>query len=113
MCRTRKGWRMAKRENPEVRRLLVIFLRSHAKMKQSDFGQASRVAQADISRFESGKLVPSEAALRRMAEAAEVPWEYVIHLRRFYAAGFAAMARRKAALPRADDSFLERTIVAS
>ncbi|HSK74905.1 MAG TPA: helix-turn-helix transcriptional regulator [Thermoanaerobaculia bacterium] len=103
---------MAKREDPEVRRLVVVFLRAHAKMKQSDLSRASGVAQADISRFESGKQVPSEEALRRIAKGVQVPWEHVIHLRRFYAVGLAAGPRRRG-IPTADQTSLERTILSS
>lgn len=103
---------MAQREDPEVRRLVVVFLRAHARMKQVDLSRASKIPQADISRFESGKQVPSEEALRRIAEAVGVPWEHVLHLRRFYAAGLAARPRRRG-IPSPEVTSLERTILSS
>jgi transcriptional regulator with XRE-family HTH domain len=83
---------MAKRGDPNVTRLVVIVLRSYARMTQTRFGKAARVDQSDISRWELGKAAPPEEALRRMAEAAGVGWNVVLELGRFFAAMLAAVA---------------------
>lgn len=83
---------MAQREDPNVLRLVVVFLRAYAGMTQTDLGKAARVNQSDISKYELGKLVPPEPNLRRMAEVAGVDWSMVIHLRQFYAALLATAA---------------------
>jgi transcriptional regulator with XRE-family HTH domain len=88
---------MAKRGDPAVLRHLVIFLRSHAQMTQEQFGKASRVAQSDVSLYENGHAAPSEAVLRRMAEAAGLDWSHVVHLRQFYSSFLSAAARGNAA----------------
>lgn len=85
---------MAKRGDPAVLRQLVLFLRSQAQMTQGEFGKASRVAQPDVSLYENGRAAPSEAALRRMANAAGIDWPLVVHLRQFYSAVLTAAARR-------------------
>jgi transcriptional regulator with XRE-family HTH domain len=85
---------MAKRGDPNVLRFVVTFLRSHAQMTQEQFGKASRVAQPEVSLYENGRAAPSEAVLRRMAEAARLDWSLVVHLRQFYSAFLAAAARQ-------------------
>lgn len=75
---------MAKRGDPKALRYLVLVLRSHAGMSQEVFGKEIRVDQAEISRFELGQKAPSEELQLRMAEAADVPWPLVAHLRRFF-----------------------------
>jgi transcriptional regulator with XRE-family HTH domain len=64
---------------------LVNFLRFHGGMSQEELGKASRVSQAEISKYELGTLPVPEPALRRMAEAVKMDWSLVSHLRRFYA----------------------------
>jgi transcriptional regulator with XRE-family HTH domain len=90
---------MAKRGDPGVLRLLVIFLRSQANRTQAEFGKESRVDQAQVSRYELGELAPSEEALRRMAKAAGIDWPLVVHLRQFYSA--LLEAARRSAIPAA------------
>lgn len=102
---------MMRRGDPEVLRHVVLFLRSHADLTQAEFGRACRVPQAEVSRFESGKQAPSEEVLSRMAEAAGVPWEYVNHLRRFYASALAAIDRRMAAVPDTVGPALKQSIL--
>jgi tetratricopeptide (TPR) repeat protein/transcriptional regulator with XRE-family HTH domain len=75
---------MAKRGDPSVLRYVVSFLRCHSGMTQKAFGKACRVDQAEISRFELGKLAPIEEQLRRMAKVAEIEWPLVVHVRQFY-----------------------------
>jgi len=87
---------MAEKGDPRVTRHLVIYLRTEAGMTQAAFGKAARVDQGDVSRYELGKDAPPEKALRRMAEVPDVPWEVVVHLRRFLAAIVAALDRRRA-----------------
>jgi transcriptional regulator with XRE-family HTH domain len=85
---------MAKKGDPEVLRRVVGFLRLHAGMTQAEFGEASRIDQGDISRYESGKETPPEKCLRRMAKAAKVPWPLVVLLTRFVESFLKAVARR-------------------
>jgi len=87
---------MAKRGDPRVSRLVVIFLRTHAGVTQAEFGRASRVTQANISLYELGKGVPPEESLRRMAKVARVEWTLVVHLRRYFAAILSAIDRQGA-----------------
>src|SRR3954463_14409405 len=83
---------MAKRGDPSVLRLVVIFLRSHARMTQEQFGKACRVDQAQVSRYEHDEA-PSEEVLRRMAKVAGIDWSLVVHLRQFYSSLLAAASR--------------------
>jgi transcriptional regulator with XRE-family HTH domain len=85
---------MAKRGDPAVLRLVVIFLRSYARMTQAQFGKRSRVDQAEVSRSELGYVTPSDDVLRRMANVARIAWPLVIHLRQFYTSLLASVARR-------------------
>src|SRR5436305_12365179 len=87
---------MAKRGDPSVLRLVVIFLRSHARMTQEQFGKACRVDQAQVSRYEHDEA-PSEEVLRRMAKVAGIDWSLVVHLRQFYSSLLAIIARGGAA----------------
>jgi transcriptional regulator with XRE-family HTH domain len=87
---------MARRGDPAVLRQLVIFLRSHAQMTQEQFGKASRVAQPEVSLYETGRAAPSEAVLRRMAKAARIDWSLVVHLRQFYSAFLSTATQRNA-----------------
>jgi transcriptional regulator with XRE-family HTH domain len=87
---------MAEKGDPRVTRHLVIYLRTEAGMTQAAFGKAARVDQGDVSRYELGKDAPPERALRRMAEVPDIPWEVVVHLRRFLSTIVAALDRRRA-----------------
>src|ERR1700710_352991 len=69
--------------DPDVSRLVVGILRLLADQTQAAFAEGSGVYQADVSRYESGDQTPTERTLRRMADAAGVPWAVVAHLRRF------------------------------
>jgi transcriptional regulator with XRE-family HTH domain len=80
-------------EDPKVSRLVVAFLRSYADMTQVELAMAAGMDQGHISRFESGKKVPSEEILRRLAKAAGVHWPLVAPLRRFCATFSSAAAR--------------------
>jgi transcriptional regulator with XRE-family HTH domain len=84
---------MAKRGDPRVLRLVVIFLRSRANLSQQAFGKACRVDQSAISRYETDTPVP-EDVLRRMAAVARVEWWFVVALRSLYAAILASARRR-------------------
>lgn len=77
---------MVKKGDANVLRYVVRALRLCAGMTQAAFGRASGIDQADISRFERGEDAPSEDMLRRMAQAAAVPWPLAVHLRRFFEA---------------------------
>lgn len=94
---------MAKRGDPSVLRLVVIFLRSYAQMTQAQFGKASRVAQPEVSRYEMGHGAPSEEALRRMAKVAGIDWSLVVHLRQFFSSLLAAMGSKGDPPPMAFD----------
>jgi transcriptional regulator with XRE-family HTH domain len=98
---------MARKGDPNVTRLVVGFLRSYTGLIQEEFGRACRVDQADMSRFEAGKTVPSEAVLQRMAAAAGVPWPVVGQIRRFTAAFLAAVQGTETGL----DLELERAVL--
>ncbi len=91
-----RGKAMAKRGDPSVLRLVVIFLRSHAQMKQAQFGKECRVDQAQVSRYEKGREAPPEEVLLRMAKVAGIDWSLVVHLRQFYSSLLAAAAQEKA-----------------
>ena len=75
---------MAKRGDPNVLRLVVIFLRSYARMKQEQFAKKCRMDQSQVSRYENGRDSPSEEALRRMAKVAQIDWSLIVHLREFF-----------------------------
>jgi len=86
---------MAKKGDPRVLRHVVTYLRTEADMSQTAFGNAAGVDQGDVSRYELGKDAPPEKTLRRMARVADVPWEVVVHLRRFLTTVVAALDRRR------------------
>ena len=81
---------MAKRGDPRVLRYVVNFLRFRSgvarrkRMTQAEFGDACRLNQSEISRFEVGKQAPSEEQLRRMAKVAGIEWSFVVHVQQFY-----------------------------
>lgn len=85
---------MAERGNPQVLRLVVILLRSKARMTQTEFGRKSGMDQTAVSDYEQGLVAPPEEALKRMARAAGVTWHLVVHLTRFLAAVLDAAGRR-------------------
>lgn len=80
-------------EDPDVLRLVVLFLRNYARMSQVGLGQAARIRQSSLSEIEAGHKLPSDEVLRRLAGAAGVPWSLVARLRSFYAALLAAIPR--------------------
>ena len=73
-------------EEPGALRLIVVFLRFHARMTQAELGEAASVEQGLISRYESGHQQPPEETLKRMAKAVGIPWPLVMYLRRVYSA---------------------------
>jgi len=73
-----------RRGDPRVTRLVVKALRSMADLTQEEFGEQSQLSQSDVSRFESGLDVPSEAELKRMGKTADFEWPAVVHLLRFF-----------------------------
>jgi transcriptional regulator with XRE-family HTH domain len=87
---------MAKRGDPKVLRFVVVFLRVHARMTQAQFGEASGIDQATVSRLELGHQAPSEEALHRMAKVAGIEWTLVAHLQQFYTSLLTAATRRNA-----------------
>ena len=84
---------MAEPDDLDPDRYVVVFLRRRTNMMQAEFGEASRVNQSDLSKYERGKLAVPEDALRRMAEVAALDWSLVGSLRRFFSAVLAAAAR--------------------
>lgn len=81
-------------EEPGTLRLIVVFLRFHARMTQAELGKAAGVEQALISRYESGQQTPPEEAVKRMAKAVGIPWPLVMYLRRVYSAIFRLSAQQ-------------------
>jgi transcriptional regulator with XRE-family HTH domain len=82
---------MVKKGDPGVLRYVVRSLRLCGGQTQSAFGKACGIDQSDLSRFERGEGAPVEEQLRRMAEAAGVPWTLVPHMERFFAAFVGAL----------------------
>lgn len=87
---------MAERGDPQVLRLVVILLRSKARMTQTEFGRKSGMSQTSVSDCELGLVAPPDDALQRMAKTAGVEWHLVVHLIRFIAAVLGAADRRLA-----------------
>jgi transcriptional regulator with XRE-family HTH domain len=83
-----------KEEDPEVLRLVVLFLRESTRMTQDQLSTAARMSQTQLSLIELGRATPSEDVLRRLAAATDVSWPLVAHLRRFYAAFLEARSRK-------------------
>src|SRR5262245_46952257 len=104
--------RMARRGDPNVLRLVVIFLQALTRMTQKDIGTASGIDQGDISRYQQGDTAPPEASLRRMAQAAQVPWPLAVLLIRFVDAFLAAVARRRSTIQAVDPKVLEPALQA-
>jgi transcriptional regulator with XRE-family HTH domain len=78
-------------ENPDVARMVVLYLRFTARLSQTELATAAGLTQSQVSRLESGTGQPSEEVLRRIAAAVAVPWHLVAHLRHFFAAFTTAM----------------------
>jgi transcriptional regulator with XRE-family HTH domain len=68
--------------DPNVTRMLVVFLRFYARMTQGQLAAASGVYQSEISLYELGDTVPTERKQRRLAEAVGLDWPLVVQLRR-------------------------------
>ncbi|HYO11739.1 MAG TPA: helix-turn-helix transcriptional regulator, partial [Thermoanaerobaculia bacterium] len=85
---------MAKRGDPRVPQLVVMFFLDYSGLSQQALGERAGIDQKTISDYKLGLVTPSEKALRRLARAADVPWPVVVHLRRFYTALLSAIARR-------------------
>jgi len=81
-------------EDPEVLRLVVLFLRESARMSQVQLSTAARTSQSQLSLIELGKATPSEDILQRLAAATDVSWPLVARLRQFYAAFLKAKSRK-------------------
>jgi transcriptional regulator with XRE-family HTH domain len=58
---------------PEDLRLVVRLLRGLHDWSQKDLAAASSLSASAISRYESGRMVPTRKALERLASAAGVP----------------------------------------
>lgn len=103
---------MGTKEDPNVSRLVVAFLRSYAGMTQAELATAAGMGQGYISRCESGRNVPSEETLHRLAKGAGVRWPLIAPLRSFCAAFVAAAARPASTEPGTlDREALERAIL--
>jgi transcriptional regulator with XRE-family HTH domain len=74
-------------------------LRLHTGLEQTPFGSLCRVDQSNLSRYENGEVAPSEDILRRMAEAARVPWPLVVMMIRFFTSLLAAADGAAGSLP--------------
>jgi transcriptional regulator with XRE-family HTH domain len=61
-------------EEKTVQGLLVFLLRSVRHWSQAEMAAASGIQKSQISLYELGRVLPSEANLRRLAAAAGVPW---------------------------------------
>lgn len=83
-----------KADEPGTLRLIVVFLRFHARMTQMELGKAVGVEQALISRYESGQQAPPEEVVKRMARVTGIPWPLVMYLRRVYSAIFRLSQRQ-------------------
>ncbi len=102
-------------DDPKASRLLAIFLRSYAGLTQTALGKATRLGQAAISRYESGKATPPQEALRRIAEAVDIPWPFARDLRRCFSSVIRSTERRwrdQGLDPGMLDAFLEPVLIA-
>jgi len=86
---------MARAKEPTADAYVVDSLRFHGGMSQTELGEASRMSQAEISRYEQGTVPVPEPKLRRIAEAVNMDWPLVTHLRRFFAMLLPAAERRR------------------
>lgn len=95
-------------EHPRASRMMVVFLRLYAEMSQTELARALRLSsQSRVSALESGgDKPPSEAMLRRIAEATGVRWELANHLRR-YISDFLIAAERGGAVPQSSTALPE------
>ena len=64
-------------EEKAVLGLLVVLLRGLRHGSQAELARASGVQKSQISVYELGKTLPSEATLRRLAAAAGITWAEV------------------------------------
>jgi transcriptional regulator with XRE-family HTH domain len=74
---------------------LMNSLRFYGDMSQEQLAEACGMSQAEISRYELGKVPVPEAKLRRIAEAVQMDWSLVVHLRRFFEMLLPAAKRRQ------------------
>jgi len=81
-------------DDPKATRLLAIFLRSYADLKQTELGEVTGLGQGAISRYETGKDVPSPESLRRISEAVGIPWPVARDLRRCFSAAIRSATQR-------------------
>ncbi len=81
-------------DDPKASRLLAIFLRSYADLTQTALGEITRLGQAAISRYETGKDKPSPVILRRISEAVDVPWPFARDLCRCFSSLVRSTERR-------------------
>jgi transcriptional regulator with XRE-family HTH domain len=70
-------------------------LRFHGDLSQEELGKACGMSQAEVSRYEQGKVPVPEEKLRRIAEKVEMDWSLVVHLRRFFEMLLPAAERRQ------------------
>ncbi|MES1242621.1 MAG: helix-turn-helix transcriptional regulator [Acidobacteriota bacterium] len=61
-------------EEKTVAGLLVFLLRSLRHWPQAEMSSASGIQKSQLSLYELGRVLPSEANLRRLAAAAGLPW---------------------------------------
>ncbi|HEY2293943.1 MAG TPA: helix-turn-helix transcriptional regulator, partial [Thermoanaerobaculia bacterium] len=103
-------------DEAKAARLLVIFLRSYADLKQTELGEITGLGQGAISRYETGDTVPSPESLRRISEAVVIPWPLGRELRRCFSAAIRS-ARRHWEDLEGDagmlDALLERVLIAT
>jgi transcriptional regulator with XRE-family HTH domain len=85
--------------DPRVLKHVARSLRLHTGLEQKAFGKACRVDQSNVSRYEKGEVAPSDETLRRMAEAARLPWSLVVMMIRFFADLLSAADRATGHLP--------------
>jgi transcriptional regulator with XRE-family HTH domain len=90
---------MAEKGDPKVLQHVARSLRLRTGMKEKEFGQACRIDQGNISRYELGKVAPSEESLQRMAATARVPWSLVVKMIRFFTALLSAADRATGGVP--------------
>lgn len=81
-------------DDPKAARLLTIFLRSYADLKQKELGEATGLGQGAISRYETGDTTPNPDSLRRISEAVGIPWPVARELRRCFSAVIRSTTRR-------------------
>lgn len=100
-------------ENPNVTRMVVLYLRFTARLSQTELGLAAGLTQSQVSRLESGLGPPSEEVLRRIAAAAAVPWPLVARLRRFAGSFHSALSGEAGRFEEVDPEVLPRSAESS